>query len=443
VSDQALTEKFRSLHAQAEQILLRENYTGEDAEELERVLKAAEETKGRIQKLSELRAASAGMVAQLDAVKAKLSPAGVTAEIEAASIRVQKAGFGSWAEFLTAVYKADPRHPFRQIDERLMWLSEKGDAGDKITKAMSGDIGVDGGFLIAPDFRAQLLAALPEGSLIRSGATVWPMSTRTIDVPALEQGQLVNGQPAWFGGLQFFWVGEGDEKPDSYAKFRLVSLKTKKLVGYTVSSDELIGDSAISLGAFLTGPLGFVGGVRFMEDVAFLHGVGGNQPLGILNAPVTIDIPRAQAGAITYPDLLNMMAAQMDLNGAVWVCTRTALANLPLMEGPPGNPRYLWGSTQDGIPNRLLGLPLIWTEKLSALGHRADIILISRQYYIIGDRQAPTVETTQFDRWRFDQTSWRLVHRIDGQPWLDRPIPLLDGTMISPFVVLDGGGAQP
>ena len=37
-----------------------------------------------------------------------------------------------------------------------------------------------------------------------------------------------------------------------------------------------------------------------------------------------------------------------------------------------------------------------------------------------------------------NQTTWRVVERVDGQPWLDNVITLQDGTStVSPFIVLN------
>jgi hypothetical protein len=37
-----------------------------------------------------------------------------------------------------------------------------------------------------------------------------------------------------------------------------------------------------------------------------------------------------------------------------------------------------------------------------------------------------------------NQMTWRVVERIDGQPWLDKPVTLQDAaTQVSPFVVLN------
>jgi HK97 family phage major capsid protein len=64
-------------------------------------------------------------------------------------------------------------------------------------------------------------------------------------------------------------------------------------------------------------------------------------------------------------------------------------------------------------------------------------LLADFSYYLIGDRQATTVESTKFEAWQYDKTSWRAVHRVDGQPWTNAPFTYQDSTTtVSPFVAL-------
>ena len=40
--------------------------------------------------------------------------------------------------------------------------------------------------------------------------------------------------------------------------------------------------------------------------------------------------------------------------------------------------------------------------------------------------------------WYKNQMTWRVVERVDGQPWLEKAVTLQDGTStVSPFVVLN------
>ena len=348
--------------------------------------------------------------------------------------------FAEWKDFLWAAHMASsPKYAHMERDPRLQAFREE-PLDAKEQKQMVEAIGASGGFLVPTEFFAQLQAAVAESSIVRPRATKIRMQRRQINIPVLDQTGTVAGRPHWFGGMVFAWGAEALEKCLTIAEWRQISLAAHKLYGYTRASDELVDDSFISLSDFLAGPLGFAGGVAWMEDYAFLVGTGAGQPLGIItavNAP-TIVVARAVAGAIGIADLANMRMSLLPSAKAEWVVTQSAMASLIQMAGPAGNPAYWWMPTgQDGVPERLLGLPIHWSEKLPALGTQGDILLADFRYYMIGDRQATTIESTKFDRWRFDQTSWRVVHRVDGQPWLSTPLTYQDGTTtVSPFVIL-------
>jgi HK97 family phage major capsid protein len=122
----------------------------------------------------------------------------------------------------------------------------------------------------------------------------------------------------------------------------------------------------------------------------------------------------------------------------VWHITQNAMASIIQMAGPSGNASYIWQpSARDGVPDRILGLPVLWTEKLPTAGQAGDILLANWPYYYVGDRQRTTIESTNIELFRYDKTSWRCVHRVDGQPALSAPLTLADGvSQISPFVIL-------
>jgi HK97 family phage major capsid protein len=341
--------------------------------------------------------------------------------------------FKYWGEFLQAAQDVN----FGKFDARLRQFKDAEEINTYTrVKDMSGATGSSGGFLIPDEFSTELRAAMQQAAIIRQRATVLPMRRRTIKVPVLDQTGTTPGQPHWFGGLIFYWEDEGADHTASDASFKEIELVARKLVGFTRSPDELMDDAAISLEAFLQGPLGFVGGVSWMEDFAFLMGNGVGKPLGVINAPCTKAITRNTAAHIKFEDLINMIAAFLGGEG-VWVASQTVMAELLGMNGPTGNPAYLWGDASKGVPNTLLGYPIVFTEKTPPLGIKGDIGLYDFRYYLVGDRQADTVESTKFEKWAADKTSWKIRHRVDGKPWLEKVITLQDGTTeVSPFVTL-------
>ena len=174
-----------------------------------------------------------------------------------------------------------------------------------------------------------------------------------------------------------------------------------------------------------------------MEDYAFLQGTGAGEPLGVINAGATITVARTGTTTpIVYGDLVNMMENFLPTGRGVWVFNQSAFSNLMNMQDPSAS--YIWQpNLQAGVPAMLWGMPVIFTEKTPVVGSAGDAILADFRYYLIGDRQATTIESTNQYRWQYDLTSWRAVHRVDGQPWLSAPLTLQDGTLqVSPFVIL-------
>jgi HK97 family phage major capsid protein len=349
--------------------------------------------------------------------------------------------FADLGEFLHAIWQAENPRNTKGPDPRLVYFDEE-KAGGHEAKDMSGNVGEDGGYLIPVEQRTELMSVSPEDAIVRPRAQIIRMTRRQIDIPVLDQSGTTASKPHWFGGLQFYWQEEGAEKTESDPKFKAVTLTARELIGYTRAPNALVDDAAISLNDFFSGPMGFAGGVAWMEDDAFLTGTGVGQPLGVLNSPCIVSVARtAKAGHVTYTDLARMRAAFLATGGSgVWVINQGLMDEIITLNGPAGNPSYVWApNAATGLPGTLLGLPVFWTEKTPAPGSAGDVLLANFPFYLVGDRQATTIDSTQYDQWKYNKTSWRVVHRVDGQPWLAQPLTLKDGsTQISPFVRLSG-----
>ncbi len=326
-------------------------------------------------------------------------------------------------------------------DHRLKLWSEMGDASLPIIneqKQMVENVGASGGFLVPVEQYASLMAIAAERSIVRQRANIIRMTRRQMDITVLDQTSTTSGVGHWFGGLLFYWADEAAEKTLSEAKWRQMSLVAKKLIGYTRASDELVADAAISLNDFLSGPFGFAGGVAWMEDFAFLNGNGVGRPLGVIQSPATISVARQVQNSVTYEDLTQMTENHLREEDAVWVASISLKHILMNMTYPTASPSLVWQpSAREGMPGTLFGRPLYWTEKVPRVGSAGDIGLYDFSQYLLGDRQATTITTSNDEMFKYDQTSWRVVHRVDGRPWLNAPVTTADGqSTLSPFVIL-------
>jgi len=420
--------KAKDLFDQAATVLSNPEATAEEKENAGKMVEDGRELKATGLQLKEIQMSAAELEEEMKAAKEP--------EVKSPPKSDGPAQFKDWTEYLVACWRAGHREPLvRKRDPRLVYFKEEIEGHEE--KQMVESVGASGGFLVPTEFLAQLQSVMAENAIVRNRATIIRMNRRQIDIPVLDQTG-TTGQAHWYGGMLSYWAEEASAKTFTEAQFRRVSLVAHKLIMYTRASDELLDDSAISLSDFLAGPLGFAGAIAWREDFAFFQGTGAGQPLGVITAVnrPTIVVPRAAAVAISYADLVNMLESFLPSASGVWTFTQSALSNLMTLVDPAGS--YIWQpNAREGVPQTLFGMPVIFTEKQPAVGTQGDVVLADWRYYLIGDRQATTVESTQFDYWRYDQTSWRAVHRVDGQPWLSAPLTYQDGaTQVSPFVIL-------
>jgi len=311
------------------------------------------------------------------------------------------------------------------------------------TKDLVEAIGASGGFLVPTVQGTSLLSYEGTQNVVRQRATVIPMTSRSIQFPVLDQTGSTAGTPNWFGGMCATWTEEAHSKAESQPSFRQKLLVAYKLACYTEASDELLSDSAISLEALLSSL--FQQTIDWYEEEAFINGTGAGQPLGVvnvaaLNAPTIVIAPVA-ANAIAVADFTNMLQAFMGMS-PVWMMSRQWFSRLMQLNGPVGNPSYVFiPNAREGLPAYLFGYPVFFSEHMPLPGTIGSILLADWSKYLVGDRQATTIDASKHFRFQYDITAWRAVHRVGGNPWLSAPLTYSDGTTtVSPFVVL---GATP
>lgn len=320
-------------------------------------------------------------------------------------------------------------------------LKAFGSKKDKEVKDLLGQSGVSGGYLVPAQQLSELLRVDEGDAVVRPYARKMPMASRSLTIPKLEQ----DGTPAeywkldYFGGVLSYWTEEGAAKTETEPEFGQMELIAHKLAGHTQASDELLADSAIGLDALLSDL--FRGAIVMREDFAFLRGTGVGMPLGILNSPVLLTQARNAADTVAFVDIANMLGQFLpsSYGNAVWVVSLLALPQLLQMQDGAGNNVFIpnaTGGVVQTIPGTLLGRPVIVSEKVPNLGSTGDVLLADFSYYIIGDRQATTIQASEHYAFINDLTTWRFVHRVDGQPWLDAPIYIDTTNKVSPFVAL-------
>lgn len=339
--------------------------------------------------------------------------------------------FESLGEFMHAVR-------FRQSDPRLNFVEGVGAVGEdgEINAEMRMDNDTQGGFMIPPQLRNTILKVEPQDALVRPRAQVIPAGSPPdagITMPALDQS---GTNPAnMFGGVAVQWIGEGDDKPETDAKLKSITLTPHEVAGTVVVTDKLLRNWQAA-SSFLEGLLR--GATTAAEDYAFLRGTGINQPLGAINSGAMYFVNRAIASHVGYLDLLNMVSHFLMRGGTspVWSMPQSALVDIATMVDPEGH--YIWkAGAVDGFAGTLLGYPVRWNNRSPALGSKGDITLIDWSQYLIKDGSGPFVAASEHVLFRQNKTVVKIFWNVDGAPWLTAPIKEENGYTVSPFVGLD------
>jgi HK97 family phage major capsid protein len=338
-----------------------------------------------------------------------------------------KSEFESFGHFMAAVR-------FAPNDQRLNYVENAGRAGgdgDEVHGEMRMDDGASGGFAVPAQFRDEMLQVSPQEALVRGRARVIPAGSppdASITMPALDHSEGV------YGGVEVQWIGEGDEKPETDAKLRQVTLTPHEVAGFVTVTDKLLRNWAASDG-FIRNLLREA--VYGAEDFAFLRGNGVAKPLGVLNSPARYVVPRTTANQVVYEDLVNMVARLL-MRGAgspVWSMPQSLLPFIATLKDEAGN--LIWApNAQAGFAGTLLGYPVRWNNRSPALGQEGDVLLADFSYYLIKDGSGPFVAASEHVKFTSNKTVIKIFWNVDGQPWLLEPFTEENGYEVSPFVVL-------
>jgi HK97 family phage major capsid protein len=299
----------------------------------------------------------------------------------------------------------------------------------------------EGGLLVPEEFRSQLMQLALESSVVRPRATVIPMASPRLHVPMVDE---TSHASSIFGGVIVYRTEEGAELTESAASFASVKLDVTKQTALAHVPNELIRDWG-AFGAFMDQTL--PAAIAFFEDVDFISGNGAGAPLGALNSGNTAIIACAAetgqtATTIVWENILHMYQRMLpsSLSRAVWVAapnTFFELATMALSVGTGGS--AVWITDGTGAPVlTLLGRPVILTEKAPAtLGTRGDISFVDFGMYLVGDYQTMSVDSSEHVKFTSDKTTYRVIQRNDGRPWLQSALtPRYGGETLSAFVQL-------
>lgn len=327
-------------------------------------------------------------------------------------------------EFFKAVYNAEV---YSEIDKRLLPLKATG-ANEAIPS--------QGGFLVTSDIAAGIQENMWGVGRVLQQFNSINVSGNGLTINAVDETNRAAGSR--MGGVQGYWMAEGVDKTASQPKFRQIELKLKKVAALVYCTDELLQDAG-ALEGWLN--VNVPNELRFLVEDSIIDGDGIGKPLGILQSGALISATRTDASQVDADDIGRMWSHRyIGPNDYVWFVNASVLPQLYRMSladsgyvgvyTPPG------GLSQAPYGS-LMGRPCIETEYNPYLGTVGDILLASPSQYALITKGGVQAASSIHVAFVSDETAFRFVYRVDGQPVWASSVTAFDGThTVSPFVAL-------
>jgi HK97 family phage major capsid protein len=301
----------------------------------------------------------------------------------------------------------------------------------------------DGGFLVEKDIADGLLRRTFEVSNIASRTRRIPISAKSngLKINALKDESRASGS-RW-GGVQGYWIGEGDSLTPTRPKFRQMNLQLKKLSGLIYATDEMLQDSTALASVIQEA---FPDEFAFMVDDAIFEGDGAAKPLGFMKANCKVSVSKETGQAartINFDNITKMWArcpARSQKTAEWWInqdCWPQLMA-LSVVVGTGGIPVFLPPGGLSASPfGTLMGRPVMPIEYCETLGTEGDIVLADPTQYVMIDKGDIQYATSIHVAFLTNEQAFRFIYRVDGQPVDDKAITPFKGTATqSTFVTL-------
>lgn len=322
-------------------------------------------------------------------------------------------GFRSLGEFALCVKNAMPGGG-GNIDPRLLRAS-----GTAPTSTSTEGTGADGGFLVPPDYRNDIVKEVLAEETLLGRTDQWTTGSNQIVVPADETTPWQTS-----GGIQVYWESEAGEKSQSKVALKEKTLRLNKLTALCPVTDELLEDAS-SLDSYLRRKVPEK--MNFAINLALVQGTGVGEPQGILNCGCLISVTAESgqsADTIVFENIVNMWSRMYGpwRPNSVWLINQDIEPQLFTMsfEGTSSSvPAYMPANGLAGSPySTLMGRPIIPTQACETLGDAGDIILADMKQYWTGLKSQGVRQDVSIHLWfDYDVTAFRFVFRVGGQCW--------------------------
>jgi HK97 family phage major capsid protein len=335
-------------------------------------------------------------------------------------------GFRDMGSFCIAAKK----HALGKHDQRIL---------NAPTTSGTEGVNQDGGFLVPPDFRQEIMQLLENEDELSGRCDQQFTKGNSMELP-------IDDVSPWdtSNGVQVYWTGEGQPIGQSKPNLKFLETKVHGISALVPVSGQLLED-APSLTTWLNGKVPQK--LNSELNNVIISGNGNAKPTGLLKAGslVTQAAEGGQASAtFLYANAVKMWArlpAKCRKN-AIWLINQDLEPQMQQFVVPgtsPSYPAYLPPGGLSAMPyGTLLGRPVVAVEECSALGTVGDVILADLTQYLLlmktGGFKSDVSIHLYFDT---GHVAFRFEMRVGGQSYWPTPVARKNGSnTLSPIVAL-------
>lgn len=241
-----------------------------------------------------------------------------------------------------------------------------------------------GGYLVPPEFQADVLRIAEEYGVIRKFGTVVPMGSDTKNLNSIT------------ASVTAYWVAEEAQITESQPTVGRPILTAKKLAGITPYSNELFADASAKVYDLLVAL--FAEAFAAEEDAQGLAG-DGTTFTGILNASGVNSVQMASGNTsfadVDFDNILDMVDALTEGQraGARFLYHRNISTYLRKLKD--ANSQYIWTAPTASEPETLYGYPVSRSDKLPGTSDDAVatefLAFGNPRWTYLGDRQQVSI----------------------------------------------------
>ena len=359
----------------------------------------------------------------------------------------EKYGYRNQQDFLNSVVNS---YRNREVaDPRMRRLVMDAIGSDEFSKANWEAQGL----MVPRGFISDVMQLEPEADQLSGLMTRIPMTAPVVDIPCRVDK---NHTSSVTGGFQVYRGKETAAPTLTKTAMELVTLKAHELNGAAAVTNQLMADSPISIAALIDA--GMRQEARSYRIDELLNGNGIGRPLGMLNAnnaaliTVLREVGQSTSTIVNGMNILKMRQRVWGYDNAVWLCSLDLYPTIfTLCIESPNNAgviKLFAPGTGAGLPDTLLGRPVIWTEYMNGISSGNDGNLISEwndnflacvnpTQMLFGERGTQNVTRSIHVRFLEREEVFMFTSYDDARPWWKSTFqPKNGGLTQSPFVVL-------